>query len=62
MDQPAAALDLITRFIRHKDLAGHEPTPDTAERKNPKQQQEQEEEQQELQRPAAVAEGKTEVL
>jgi len=41
MDQPAAALDLITRFIRHEDLAGHEPTPDTPERKNAKQQQEQ---------------------
>ena len=64
MDQPAAALDMITRFVRHKDLAGHEPAPATSEREKAKQLQQQEkskEQQQALLQPAAVAEGKTEV-
>jgi len=63
MDQPLAALDMITRFVRHKDLAGHEPSPATSEREKAKQQQQEKpkEQQQALLQPAAVAEGKTEV-
>jgi hypothetical protein len=66
MDQPAAALDMITRFVRHKDLSGHEAitmpeSPQSEQQQVGQQVKERQQQKQKVEQPAGLSDERIQV-